>query len=635
MCGICGLVDYRDGSVTLGELTAMRDVVANRGPDDAGAVLFHGAEVAAHPPGPGRPDWTEGAQVGLGHRRLSIIDLSHAGHQPMADETGRYWIVLNGEIYNYLELREELIGRGCRFRSNSDTEVVLAAYAQWGEECLNRMNGMWAFAIYDRERETLFCARDRFGVKPFYYQARPGQFRFASEVKQFVRGGEPKPSLDPAVLADFLFWGFQDHREGTFIKGIRSLPGGHFLMLIREDIELGRAEPKRYWHPAPEEALGFEEAAERFRELLTDSVRLRLRSDVPVGITLSGGLDSSSITCLSAGLSRGEGSAPLKAYSATFPDPKYSEEAFARAVVERAGVERVVIEPGGPQLSKDWESFVWAMDEPFMTLSFYANWKVYQRVREQGVPVILNGQGGDELLLGYERYRVPFFIHLAKRWSFGTLLSEIAQGRAHANMSLAMQLAYTAYFSSHRLRTARRLRLLKPYLTREFFEYGRRRREHVVRGPIVRPWPDVLIQEFEHYQLQHLLHHEDRVSMHYSIEARNPFLDYRLFNFVIGQDMRVLLRNGWSKAVLREAMKGVLPESVRLRSDKMGFDTPTGRLIRENAVFFSDLLSRHAGDPYVNAAALRRDLGRESTNETVLCSALSYLGWREAFGVTG
>jgi len=631
VCGIAGIVNTEAGPLA-GDLAAMTRLASHRGPDDEGMVLFAADRFEVVPPAGARE---AGWNAGLGHRRLSIIDLSPGGHQPMGDPTGRFWIVLNGEIYNYLELRAELAAAGCAFRSRSDTEVVLAAFILWGESCLERMNGMWAFAVYDRERARLFCARDRFGVKPFYYQASPGRFRFASEVKQLLSGGPERPVADPAAFADFALWGFQDHEEGTFVRGIRALPGGHCLRMGREEVALSRVEPHRYWKPSPEGALDLTQSAHRFRELLTDSVRLRLRSDVPVGITLSGGLDSSSVTCLAAELRHGEGASPPQAFSAIFPDPKYSEEDFARAVADRAGVDRVLIEPGAPQLARDWPSFVRAMDEPFQTLSFYANWKVYQKIREHGVPVILNGQGGDELLLGYERYRVPLFLHLLKGGRIPTLLSELWRGRTRANMGLTKQLAYTVYFLLPRIRAGRRLRLVRPYLKREILEYGRRHRQILAEASIARPWPDFLVREFERYQLQHLLHHEDRVSMHFSVEARNPFLDYRLFNFVIGQDIRTHLRDGWSKALLREAMRGVLPESVRARTDKMGFDTPTGRLLRENETFFLGLLSRHEDDPFVDVAALRRGLSQGGAEENVLCSLLSYLSWKETFDVAG
>jgi asparagine synthase (glutamine-hydrolysing) len=635
MCGICGIWDYGSPGNLRGRVEVATRAAAHRGPDDEGFALlgprsFRAWGGAVTEEGDGT---REGLHVALGHRRLSILDLSPAGHQPFSTADKRFWIVLNGEIYNYLELRAELERAGETFRSRTDTEVVLAAWKTWGESSLDRFNGMWSFAIFDRERESLFCARDRFGVKPFCYTLAPGKFAFASETKQILGEAGARPALHAPSLADFLCWGYQDHAPETFLDGIARLPGGHFLHLTGEDVRRGAAGPVRYWQPRPAPRMGADEAAGRFAEILRDSVRLRLRSDVPVSVTLSGGLDSSSVTCLASAFPATPEGGPLRAFTVVYPDPRLSEETFARAVTARCGIELVPVRPESPELPSDWDRFVRAMDEPVDSLSYYSNWKVYESIQRQGVSVLLNGQGGDELLLGYERYRVPFFLHLARRGRLCALVSEALKGRRNASLGLLQQFAYALYFLSPGLRAARRLRLLRPYVRDDFYRLGRERAGTLAEASIALPWPEFLVNEFERFQLPHLLHHEDGVSMHFAVEARNPFLDYRLFELVLGQDIRLLLHDGWSKALLREAMRGTLPETVRLRRDKMGFETPTRRLLCENFPLFSDLLDRNGNDRALDTAAIKRDFLSGRIHESVLCGSVSYLSWREAFGV--
>lgn len=631
MCGLCGIVDLSAPDGLFEQLTGMTRMVRHRGPDDEGFALFAPTRFWVAEGGtPSEGGWT----AGLGHRRLSIIDLSAGGHQPMRDVTGRFWIVLNGEIYNFVELREELIREGAQFRSRSDTEVALEAFIRWGKACLRRFNGMWALAVYDRQREELFLARDRFGVKPLYYASSAGSFAFASEIKQLhsIAGGARRVNRE--VLADFLFWKYEGHTNETFFEGINVFPAGHSVSLSRDDVATGRVQPERYWVYEPEGSLGPAVAAERFRELLTDAVRLRLRSDVPVAVTLSGGLDSSSVTCLAAQALGGTPASALTAFTAVFPDKAFSEQPFAQQVTDLCGARPVYIEPGGAELVDDWGRFVWNMEEPFSSLSYYANWKVYEKVAEHHVPVVLNGQGGDELLMGYDRYRVPLLVQAWRRHRYRHLAKESLAAGTHAGLSLPRQIGYLVYFGLPKVRAIRRRRLVRPFLQRDFFEFGRGRTEHLVQEAVSTDRVAWQGQEFSQYQLPHLLHHEDRVSMNFSIESRSPFLDYRLLNFILGQDVGLLVQDGYSKAILRESMKGILPEGVRTRRIKMGFDTPTGRLIREGAPFFTELLKRNHDDRVLDVPALNRAFDRGRIDELLLCGACSYLSWKETFQVS-
>lgn len=635
MCGIAGILGAAPQESLPGRLRAMTDLATHRGPDDVGLALF----------GEGRALWQSGGSApageaggwtaGLGHRRLSIIDLSPAGHQPMGDPSGRYWLVYNGEVYNYLELRQELEREGRTFRSRTDSEVILQAFIAWGPAGLRRFNGMWALAIYDREDGKLFCARDRFGIKPFCYVCQGGRFAFASEIKQLLALPWVKAEVNRDRMADFFLWGLETHTDETAFRGIRTLPGAHYVEMTPEDISQNRCEPKRYWEPAQSEVLPEREAITAFRDLLSDSVRLRLRSDVPVGVTLSGGLDSSSVVCLAGGHRRREGAGtPLDAFNVEFEGAGYSERTFAEAAARQADARMVVLRPSQADLARDWEKFVWHMEEPFGSLSYFSNFQIYRLIREHGIPVVLSGQGGDELLLGYERYRTYDAIFKLRALQPWAALREMLSARRHANMPLAAQIASGLYFSLPWLRAVRRRRLAGPWLQPGFFREYAQTTGHLIGTMRHRNRHDLQSSELFRYQLPHLLRHDDRVSMAHSVETRLPFLDYRLLELVMGQPTDLLFRGGWSKYILRQAMEGILPAEIRDRTDKMGYETPTRRLIRQNGGMFRALLSRHRDDPILNVPVLERQFDSAGLDERSLCGAVSYLGWKETFSVS-
>lgn len=634
MCGICGILDSRGPADMPQALSRMCQLAAHRGPDDEGLALF-GAGGALWRSGDGNPAGCPGGwMVGLGHRRLSIIDLSPAGHQPMADASGRYWLVFNGEVYNYIELRRELEQVGKVFRSHTDSEVILQAYIAWGPACLRRFNGMWALAIYDRETGKIFCARDRYGVKPFHYACEAGRFAFASEIKQLLALPWLKAAANHARIADFFLWSLKTHTDETPFLGIRSLPESHYLEMTPDDLAAGRCEAKSYWSPSPGEAMEERDAVAAFRDLLSDSVRLRLRSDVPVGVTLSGGLDSSSIVCLAGEHRRAnQDGSPFDAFNVDFELPGYSERQFAEAAAGKAGARMVVLRPGQADLARDWEKFVWHMEEPFEALSDFSNFQIYRLIREHGIPVVLCGQGGDEVLLGYDRYRTYDALFKLRSGHPWAALGGMMSTRRHASISLATQAAAGLYYSMPVLRAFRRRRLVQPFLNPGFFREFSGRTEHLLASTRHRNRQDLQMNELFHYQLPEQLRPEDRVSMAHSVETRLPFLDYRLLDLVLGQPMDMLIRGGWSKYILRQAMQGILPEEVRCRTAKMGYDTPTASLIRQNRKLFLPLLARHREDPVLDVPAIERSFDSPALDERLLCSAMSYLGWREAFSV--
>ena len=545
MCGIFGLIN-KIGAADADLVGRLTDLVAHRGPDGRGVRVS--------------------GNVGLGHRRLAIIDLSEDGAQPMRDRRHPIWITYNGEIYNYLELRAELETLGFAFHTSSDTEVLLAAYVCWGEQCLDRFNGMWSFAIHDERDNTLFCARDRFGVKPFYYVDTPSAFAFGSEIRQLLPlTGSPVAEED--LVNDFLVCGLTDHTDRTFFKGIKKLLPGH---LLRADLSTGQIKIERYYSLNPH-AGGVDEtrAPDLLRDLLEDATRLRLRSDVRVGTCLSGGLDSSSVATLAAkrhGLSSREA---FFAITAVSQQASNNEEQYAAVVARESALNWLRTEPTYDDFAATAETLIEVQEEPFAGPSIMMQYEVMKTARSNGVIVLLDGQGGDETLLGYERYYAAWLLdHLRHDGMRGFLSAFRAATTVNAN---ARPRRLAMYFAGASLASLRALAyrwrygfMKKPFLPKALWRFGRHTRDAGA----------MQVLEITETNLPMLLRFEDKNSMRFGIETRLPFLDYRLVEFALGLSTRVKLNNGWTKWPLRVAMQNVLPAAICWRKDKIGFAAP-------------------------------------------------------------
>jgi asparagine synthase (glutamine-hydrolysing) len=576
------MYDPAGGPVDLRLLEAMTQAQAHRGPDGEGYVLLD-------PTGHGKPlpvmgslsaslrSVAPGYAVGLGHRRLAVLDLSPLGRQPMSSEDGAAWITYNGEVYNYRELRQDLQQRGRVFRSMTDTEVVLQAYLEWGAACLQRLNGMFAFAVWDGHRNRLFCARDRLGMKPFYYRASRDRVAFGSEIKALLEDSTPTRSPNLKLIHDFLVLGLQDHTDETFFEGIRQLRPGHYLL-----VEDGRLEVRKWWdldHADTQGAPSDDEAVRSFGALFEDAVRLHLRSDVSVGSCLSGGLDSSSIVCLIRRIQREE---RLQTFSACFDDPACDERPFLRDVVAHAGADGVEVVPDGRRLFDEMPLVLWHQEEPFGGTSYLAQWAVMRAASERGVKVLLDGQGGDELLCGYPGYWGSYLTDLARALKVRTFAREArAYGKnPQAVHETVFSNAARAMLPAGVVSGARRwLKGHASWVNRDFAMRYRSTPMYERRFPTA--LENHVAAYLQTHSLPALLHHEDRNAMAFSIEARLPFLDVRLVDFLMRLPAGLKLRHGRSKYVLREAMAGIIPESVRARADKMGFVTPQDRWLRE------------------------------------------------------
>ena len=558
MCGITGIIAKR--AFNPAALEAMTARLVHRGPDGEGHWIS-----------------SDGC-VGFGHRRLAIIDTTDGGAQPMTDTSGRYIITFNGEIYNYIELAERLKVEGVIFRSKSDTEVLLEAYKTWGEACLDELNGMFAFAIFDTVKQTLFCSRDRFGEKPFYYTETDDYFAFASEYKAlFALADLPIETNDERVLR-FLHnsrQGLDDDPETAFWGITQLLPAESMRMDLRDM----KPSIRRYWNIEPtdgESALSFDQAAEQFKDLLQDSVKFRMRSDVPVGSCLSGGLDSSAIVCLNRRI-LGTG-AEYHTFTGQFPGSPADESEFADIVVKSENVTPHLVEPTAEGFAKDLADFIWFNELPVGSSSQYAQWCVFKLAKQNNVTVLLDGQGADEIMGGYEQYFSPYLKARAQMVSTGDVAAE------KATIEARYPAALLAGNDTWKGRVPMGLRWplanllgkgsdflfgvsldLAPSLAR-----ANQRQTDNRFNPLMAALKDDSL----HAHLPTLLRYGDRNSMAHSRETRLPFCDHRLAEFVFSLSPETLMGNAETKRLLRGAMQNILPVPIRTRWNKQGFRPP-------------------------------------------------------------
>lgn len=565
MCGICGFYDLLGKNrISQDQLLSMRDMMIHRGPDDAGIYL------------------SSDKRVGLAHRRLSIIDLSKAGHQPMCDDTKRFWISYNGEVYNYRELRFELEAKGYKFTSKTDTEVVLKSYVEWGAKCIEKFNGMWAFAIWDNNKKQLFVARDRFGIKPLYYWYEDSLFLFASEIKAILKSSVVDKILNNTSIIIYLESGLVDGIEDTFFKGIKRLMPAHYMMISENNMQV-----KEYWslnEERNEKKRNELEDIKRFRELFKDSVKLRLRSDVPIGTCLSGGLDSSSIVATIAEMSDQN----IKTFSSYFDGKEYNESLFFNLVADRYDTDKHIVRPKGDEFIKNLSKIIWFLEEPPRALGVYPQWHVVELAHPH-VKVLLDGQGGDEILAGYTPYYEYYLLgrlkDVLKKHSIKGLLNLFREDKLIRNISgenslkktLILYLAHLPFLSHFKQTVLRKTSIID----RDFYS------NNVPRKPIhkklfTNELNNKLYWDVMRDSLPALLKYEDKIGMAFSIETRVPFLDYRLVEFIFSLPEQAKINRGWTKYILRKSIDSILPDEITWRKDKKGFPTPIKEWVRKD-----------------------------------------------------
>lgn len=585
MCGIAGIISKDKRSVNSSTLKIMGDALHHRGPDDEGLLLLD--------------------NVGFIHKRLSIIDLV-TGHQPMSNHDGSVWIVYNGEVYNYIELRSELMSRGYKFRTDSDTEVIIHLYEEYGEKLLTMLNGMFAFTIYDKKRNRIFAARDYFGIKPYYYVFNKDEFIFASEIKAIlkVRGSYKKE--DRSAIYDYINFQFC-LGDKTFFKGIKKLLPGHYLVLdnIRQK---PRLLVHQYWD------LDFDHMdyshnekyfADKLMGLILDSVKLQLRSDVPLGAHLSGGLDSSVVSCLAAGLLGNR----IKTFTGAFDYGKeYDETDYARKVSRYMKSQYFEIRPTVKDFKQSIAMIIYMMDEPVAGPGVFPQFFV-SKLASQKVKVVLGGQGGDEIFGGYARYLIAYMEQSLKSSIFQLnkedrdfISLEAILPNLHilkAYQPLMQSFMGNGLFGNMDRRYFDLINKAKDageVYSPDLLDAGKKydifgSYQELFNSPHIGSYINKMIHFDIKTLLPALLHVEDRTSMSFSLESRVPLLDSRIAEFVSSIPVGIKLKNGLNKYIFRKAVKGVIPKEVLLRKDKMGFPVPISEWFKKELnTFIKDVL---------------------------------------------
>jgi len=577
MCGIYGIFSKNKVISNNWQLYGfIQNTLKHRGPDDTG--LYKDEHVV------------------LMFNRLSIIDLSDKAHQPMCNESNDIWLVYNGEIYNYIEIREKLISLGHKFKSKCDTEVIIHSYEEYGINCLNKFNGMWSFVLYDKNRKLLFCSRDRFGIKPFYYYYDKERFIFSSEIKAILKSGI-KNGVNEKKLFSYLAYCHRDTDEETMFNNIYQLPPANYLIVNDNYIK-----QNKYWELKDNKNNGDifvskDDTLCQFRNIFFDAIKLRLRSDVPIGALLSGGLDSSAIVSVIDYLNKSKKLAiNISTYTAAYKEEDIDESNYANVVTEKTDIPNTIVFPNiNNDLSKEVEKVIYYQDEPPTSMTVFAHWYLMKELKKHNLKVIISGQGADEILAGYlEKFLGYYLVDLLKNNSYSQFINEVFLLKQKSNFRyplIFLQLI-KAIFPRKAAMIAKSL--LKDrgilYLNFDFIKMNwdsynyknkmlhySRLNESLLRALIQDSIPDIL-------------HYEDRNSMAFSIEQRVPFLDYRLVEFLYNLSNKMKINAGVSKVILRESLNGILPDPIRHRYSKLGFSVPVDRWIIEMQSYIEDTM---------------------------------------------
>lgn len=604
MCGIFGIISPKNICFER-SAQSMQDALIHRGPDGHG-IIQHSVGIN---------------QIYLGHVRLAILDLSDNGLQPMESSCGRYNLTYNGEVYNYLEIKQELLREGYAFHTETDSEVVLYALIHWGEEAFNKFNGMWAIAFLDQNRKELLFSRDRFGVKPLYYAQDDDTVFFASEIKSILVGMNKKFKLNLKVTHRFLSQSILDYDTDTFFQGIHKVPQASYLKLdLNKTCLILKENFNFFWHyPTShfQEEMSITEVITELDTLFTDAVKIRLRSDVPIGVTLSGGIDSSSIACKVSALMKGH---PINTFSSISNEKAYDEQPFMDEVNQslNSNAQKFNLSLHTKQLLQDYKNLAWFSDEPILSFSSVAFYYLMQLSCKSGVKVILSGQGADELLCGYKKY-IYFYLK--------SLLSDKrALTFAYTFLSFLGNNTLIPEFNYHEakrylpawLRSKKKSSLGANLLCFELDSLGMEKGGFLERQ----------IQDMHSTSVPALLRYEDRLSMVSSVEVRLPFLDYRLVEFCLKLPTKLKLNRGWTKWIFRKAMDGQVPKNIIWRKDKQGFVSPQERWFKNElcneitSLFNSDMVSAKLG--LINIENLK-------SNYKLYCSGHRTISYKEVY----
>ena len=605
MCGISGIFNFNGAPVNEAQLREMNRTIHHRGPDGDGVYIEN--------------------NVGIGSTRLAIIDLREIANMPIYDSENRYVIVYNGEIFNYVELRNELLQKGHKFKTGSDTEVVLNAYKEWGEECLHKFNGMWAFAIWDKQEKTLFCSRDRYGIKPLYFYKDDNTLIFGSEIKQILSCGVDKTVNDETIY-DYLVFHFIDHTENTFYKNITKVQAGHKFTIKNNRFTLSR------WYNLPEvNYITYEKNLYGdLYDLLYDSVRLRLRSDVEVGSCLSGGLDSSAIVCIMHEILHNEGKPEIqKTFTACYDDPLIDERPFVEEVIKQTNSSKYYLFPDVQGFQTDIDKLTYHQDEPYTGATVFAQWSVFKKIHEAGIKVVLDGQGSDEILLGYFSF-FPFHLKRSLLNPF-KFISEYVNGVNTSNLGYNKFTQNLIYFNTGSVRYRHVMKNSSAFVKNEFIS-AHNRRDLFNKMIAASGLEQNRLSNLWNISLPSLLRYEDRNSMAFSVEARIPFLDHRLVEYIFSIPFDKLIHKGWTKYALRESLKGKIPEDIRMRKGKLAFSVPQKKWLKEISGYLEDTFTHDLrSGRFIDRDKVLEIIRSGNFNDKVLYRAFALEKWMKVF----
>ncbi len=638
MCGIAGIILKQRSGINLAEkIAAMTNTIAHRGPDGEGFLLATEQNTTPHfntlqqnykrtdlnyIPKSNLNNADQNSFLAFGHRRLSIIDLSETGHQPMCNKEEKTWIVFNGEIYNYIEVREELKKLGHIFISESDTEVILQAYKQWGDACVERFNGMWAFCIYDAEKQICFASRDRLGVKPFYYINNKDLFAFASEQKAFIKARLISPKINSEALHAYLVNGLLETNTNNFFDGINELMPGNNLVF---DIKKQEVNISTYYNltdhiTLKNDNLSEKELIEKVSDAFENAVKLRLRSDVEVGTCLSGGIDSSALAVSISEITQ----QPLNCFTSVFRNNPINEENFADSVAKKIQAKHFKVESSFEGFLKEADDLIYSQDVPIWDTSTYAQYKVMELAKQNKIKVVLDGQGADELFGGYHHHFLAKWNNLFSKGNYRMAMNEISLSKKTIANPLQFYLKEKVKQKSYLNKKHFNL-----FFKTEFLSSSEIKNPSVYFNSV----NDQLVDDIYNTRLKSFLKCEDRCGMWHSVESRTPFADdVELINLLFSFNGNKKIKNGISKYLLREAVKDKLPKEIYSRYDKKGFETPMNVWMKKmRPQILSEI--KAANFDFVNYADLEKSNTESSFHNKLLFKLFVLSRWQKLFSV--
>lgn len=656
MCGISGIVSKQGNTNIAPILVKTNNLLAHRGPDDEGYFLsnnliqkcYYGEDTPKSileynlPYAPKQPieeSYNINSTLGLGHRRLTILDLTPNGHQPMCISED-LWIVYNGEIYNYIEIRNTLIQQGYTFKTNTDTEVLLTAYQEWGIKMLDRLNGMWAFVIYDKKQQILFGSRDRFGVKPLYYTLTDSLFAFASEIKALTH--LTNTDINKQAAWEYLLNGKHETSRETFLNTIYELkPAEYFIYQLDSNIyeikNYYQLEYNSNWEILTKNQL--EDEVEHIQQMLHESIRIRMRSDVPLGASLSGGLDSSTLVqYILSMLSQNESNEQtdiLHLFTAHFPNAEADEYKWAEKIAQQKNTQWKVIEPNATELAQDLDDLIRTQDIPFFSMSVYSHYKLMKGFKENGIKINFDGQGSDELFGGYQKHYNSYVWDALKHGDLKSVIENTQPpyfNSFNSPIKLLKQLSKQCIHSIPLLNNIYTPDIQK-YINTDFIKSFESTLSLQYKQERLLPFNKSLHEQFCGPDLKVLLRMGDRNSMRFGVESRTPFADdHLLIEKIFSLSGSIKINKGYSKYLLRKATKNIVPEEIRLRRDKVGYATPEIAWLKkiQHELFES---IPNEDDAFIQYRKLKKDWFKiiNTTNDpSRLWRIINFMKWKES-----